>query len=122
MYNVVHFDLFTIESKREEIFCIIPKVSRMLNGLIAYTEIGCTITRRLLPCVHRQERNFGISLEGKLQLYSLSSKLYIANTANTESPPSFWALPNMAPSRQYINLKRCILRQAFMNKIDQKSV
>jgi hypothetical protein len=36
IYNVIHFDLFTVESKREEIFCIIPKVSHMLNCLKAY--------------------------------------------------------------------------------------
>jgi hypothetical protein len=33
MYNVIYFDLFTIESKREEIFCIIPKFHDMLKGL-----------------------------------------------------------------------------------------
>ena len=64
MYNVIHFDLFTIDSKREKIFCMIPKVSRALNGIEAYTKVGCTIARRSLPHIRTDKsRDLGDMLE-----------------------------------------------------------
>ena len=45
MYNVIHFDLFTIDSEREKIFCIIPKfhVRSMTSKLTQ--KVGCTIAK-----------------------------------------------------------------------------
>jgi hypothetical protein len=77
MYNVIHFDLFTIDSKREMIFCMIPKVSRALNGLEAYTKVGCTNKdrqeHRALGYARKNIRNNDLN---GLQLRWLSPQLY----------------------------------------------
>ena len=51
MYNVIYFDLFTIESKREEILCIIPKfhvcsrVSKPTRKLVVqFREVRCLVS------------------------------------------------------------------------------
>ena len=98
MYNVIHFDLFTIDSEREKIFCIIPKfhVRSMTSKLTQ--KVGCTIVKSC--CLIQgptRAQNFGICSEkisGITTPTNCSSFGYphscTANTASTESPSNFF--------------------------------